>query len=83
MTLGFLFLYPPIGNRLRDEKTKLLDCIEEFILIHKLADKKLIDEASNSQITAGLGEEEVQIEAHKELTERLERLVVMLKCENR
>ncbi|KHJ34001.1 putative rheb small monomeric gtpase protein [Erysiphe necator] len=83
VTLGFLFLYPPIGNRLRDEKTKLLDCIEEFILIHKLADKKLIDEASNSQITAGLGEEEVQIEAHKELTERLERLVVMLKFENR
>lgn len=82
VTLGYLFLHPPIGNRLKDVKIKLLSCIEEFILIHKLADGKLVDEGSNSHIITELNEEENQIEAHKELTERLERLVKRLKFQN-
>ncbi|RKF62943.1 putative rheb small monomeric gtpase protein [Erysiphe neolycopersici] len=78
VTLGYLSLHPSIGKRLKDVKTKLLGCIEEFILIHKLADGKLVDEDSQSHIITEPNEEEDQIEAHKELTERLERLVKRL-----
>lgn len=90
MTLGFLSLYPPIGERLRKQKHKLLACIEEFILIHKLADKSLSnqeeiianDDDNDTQMTNSTDRYEVQIDqAQMELTGRLERLVEQLKSQ--
>ncbi|RKF76154.1 putative rheb small monomeric gtpase protein [Golovinomyces cichoracearum] len=90
VTLGFLSLHPPIGERLRKQKHKLLACIEEFILIHKLADKSLLnqeeiianDDDNDTQMTNGTDRYEVQIDqAQMELTGRLERLVDQLKSQ--
>ncbi|TQS35513.1 hypothetical protein Golomagni_04066 [Golovinomyces magnicellulatus] len=90
VTLGFLSLYPPIGERLRIQKKKLLACIEEFILIHKLADKSLLDQEeimvndddNDTQMTNGTDRDEAQIDkAQMKLTRRLERLVEQLKSQ--
>ncbi|KAI0999247.1 hypothetical protein K3495_g8950 [Podosphaera aphanis] len=78
VSLGFLSLHPEIGQRIAPQKKGLVNCIEEFISIHKLADGTLVDCVEQS--ASGLAEENAHLEAQKELTERLERLVRRLKC---